>query len=443
MKLMSIHRIVVSFAKTMGRFLRSFGVLIVVLGAVAYSFYTLYPNKIAFENSFIRGLDIAGGVQFTYHINTKDVARSDVDARLDSLKVVIERRVNGLGVSEPQIFIASGGIGNNDTHKLVVELPGVTDVAKAVEHLGKTPHLQFKVYSDAKKDFVDTALDGTRVEHAQMQFLQGHVGSLTNTPVVALTFDSKGRDLFAKLTKDNIGKQLGIYLDGALISAPVIQEAIPGGTTQITGSFTITQAQQLAQDLSLGALPLQIALESTKTVDATLGNETLTLSVRTGLVSILAISIFMLVVYRGIGLLGVVALGIYTLMTLLLFKHIPVVLSASSLAAFIMSVGLAVDANVLIFERIREELQSGKIFKEAVEIGFNRAWTSIRDSHISAVLIAILLFWFGVSAVKGFAFTFILGVGINLISSFIISRIFLRALAKIIRGGGNALLIAK
>ncbi len=385
------------------------------------------------EKPLAVGLDLAGGASLLYTIDTSVIPPKGVVVdRVNGLKKVIERRVNSLGVSEASVYTvrSSALTGLPQHYRLGIDLPGVTDISEAIRQIGKTPFLEFKLYDEASRTYKDIPVTGGNVVGAEVQFLPGPGGALSNEPAVLLTFDSEGRKNFATVTRDNVGSVLGIFLDGVPISTPQIREAIPGGTTQISGAFDLQGAKDLAANLNDGALPLPIVLSETRTVNPTLGAETLSLSIKAGFIAILLIVLFLIFVYRAVGLLTAIALSAYLVIMIALFKVIPVVLTAAGLAGFIMSVGFAVDANVLIFERMREELRKGSSFTDAVERGFVRAWNSIRDANLSSIIIALLLFWFGTSIVKGFAFTFALGIIVSMLSAYWISRLLLRLLAR-------------
>lgn len=267
----------------------------------------------------------------------------------------------------------------------------------------------------------DTGLTGRDVSKSQLNFQQA-----TQEPIVLLNFNDAGKELFAKLTTENVGKPIAIFLDGELISSPVVQEAIKDGTAQISGNFTITEAKELVKNLNLGALPVPIELISQQTVGASLGAESVAKSLLAGIVGLIAAALFMLIYYRLPGLLSVFALAIYALLSLAIFEMIPVTLTLAGVAGFILSIGMAVDANVLIFERTKEELKDGHSLTSSVENGFARAWPSIRDSNISSIITCVILAWFGTSIVKGFAITLAIGIIISMFSAITVTRTFLR-----------------
>ncbi len=276
----------------------------------------------------------------------------------------------------------------------------------------------------APEEYVSTGLSGSQLKKARVEFDQN-----TGVPYVALTFNDEGKQLFAEVTKRNVGQPVAIYLDGAPISVPTVQEEITGGEAVISGDFGLQEAKQLAQRLNSGALPVPVTLVTQTNVDASLGQAAVQKSLLAGLLGLAMVAFFMLAYYRLPGLLSVAALGIYTALTLAVFKLWPVTLTLAGIAGFILSVGMAVDANVLIFERLREELRSGKPLGSAIEEGFKRAWTSIRDSNVSSLITAVILMFFGSSLVKGFAVTLGLGILVSMFTAITVTRTFLRLIA--------------
>lgn len=402
-----------------------------------------YPFKL--------GLDLSGGSHLVYEADTSEVNPEEVSELMDVLRVVIERRVNIFGVSEPIVQVESSSlVSSEEKERLVVELPGVTDVSQAVAEIGRTPLLEFKLIDEealteamvleslniegatstpnvnSKDPYIDTGLTGRYLQSAQLQFAgQGGSGGLSNEPIVAITWNEEGSALFEQITGDNIGKRLAIFLDGEEISSPRINERIGGGQAVISGSFTPEEARGLVQNLNFGALPVPIELVSTQTIGATLGSEVLEKGVLAGAVGFALVMVFMVLWYRLPGLVAVVALLTYVVVMLALFQLIPVVLTAAGLAGFILTIGMAVDANVLVFERMKEELRQGKSSREAATIGFQRAWSAIRDGNVTSLLSAIILFWFGTSMVKGFALVFGIGVVVSMLSALLVTRTLL------------------
>ncbi|HVU79983.1 MAG TPA: protein translocase subunit SecD, partial [Candidatus Paceibacterota bacterium] len=396
---------------------------------------------------FKLGLDLSGGTHLVYTADTSKVAAADVQDSLVALREVVERRVNAFGVGEPVVQTEQGGALGKGDYRLVVELPGITDVNAAVKMIGATPLLEFKLVKDGFGDnltiasttnpdvtvpnpeaFADTGLTGKYLSRATLEFNKGTGQVGLTQPVVRVDFNADGTKLFGDITSANVGKQLAIFLDGTIVSAPTIQEKIGDGTAIISGNFSADSAKELVRNLNLGALPVPIALESTQTIGATLGNEAVHAGILAGIIGFIALSLFMLFWYRIPGLVAVVSLSIYVVLMLVVFKLIPVVLTAAGIAGFILSVGLAVDANVLIAERIKEELARGKSLDHAIREGFARAWLAIRDSNIAHIIAGVILFWFGTSLIKGFALVFGLGVFISMLSAITISRTFLLAL---------------
>ena len=357
---------------------------------------------------------------------------------MDALRDVIERRINLFGVAEPTVQVQTSSLSGQKTHRLSIELPGVTDVTKAIEMIGATPFLEFRTLSknptssldengtlvvDTNGAFTPTELTGKYLERASLVFNQ-----TTGDPTISLQFNSEGAKLFETITSEHVGEPVAIYLDGEVLSAPMVQEAISGGQAQITGSFTAQEARELVGRLNSGALPVPIALSSTQTIGAVLGADAVHDGVKAAAIGFALIALFLIVWYRLSGLVAVLALILYVIITLALYRLIPVTLTAAGIAGFIISIGVAVDANILIFERAREERIRGKKHADAMAAGFSRAWFSIRDANIAAIIISVILFWFGTSLIKGFALTLGLGVIVSLLSAITITRLFLRAL---------------
>jgi preprotein translocase subunit SecD len=388
---------------------------------------------------FKLGLDLSGGTELQYQADTTKVPSADVQDSLNALQQVIERRVNAFGVSEPVVETQQGGALGTGQYRLIVELPGVTNVNAAIQQIGATPTLDFMLVKPGQETaaetanatdtavFIDTGLTGAYLTDASLQFGNGS-GALAAEPVIKVDFNSQGAQLFSNITTKNTGSELAIFLDGQLLSAPVIQTPITDGTAIISGNFTADSAKALATNLSLGALPIPITLVSTQTIGATLGEQATQAGLLAGIVGFCILAAFMILWYRLPGLVAVVSLLIYIALMLALFKLIPVVLTAAGIAGFILSVGLAVDANILIAERIKEELADGKEREQAIQEGFKRAWSAIRDSNIAHIIAAVILFWMGTSVIKGFALVFGLGVVVSLLSAITISRTFLLAL---------------
>ena len=420
-------------------------IALLILAAGAGVGWWVYSSQTSATRPFKLGLDLSGGTQLVYRAKLDAIQGSDVADSMASLRDTIERRVNLFGVSEPIVQTEkASALSGTSEQRLIVELPGVTDTQKAIDLIGKTPVLEFRMLigdtppveistSTINTLFAPAAITGKDLKSADLQFQQG-TGQL-GQPVVVLHFNSNGARIFADLTKNNVGRSFGMFLDGVAISVPVIREPIPDGTAVISGNFTAESAKELARNLNYGALPVPIELISTQTVAGTLGEKAVQDGILAGLWGVGAVMLFMLLWYRLPGLLAGVALTLYIIAILALFKLIPVTLTAAGIAAFILSVGMAVDANVLIFERMKEELRSGKSSKDAIHDGFARAWPSIRDSNISSMITAVILFWFGTSLIKGFALVFGLGVLVSMLTAISISRTFLMALGIDAKGG--------
>lgn len=448
-------------------FLRIFRVILII-GILGYLGFFVYTNATSDESKypFKLGLDLAGGSHLVYEADTSSVEASEVPELMSVLRAVIETRLNRLGTEENAVYVERSSIVSGDQReRLVIELPGVTDIAQAVAEIGKTPLLEFKLIDEErlkKQDellrlsqdktatntdpellaasiaavgdpYVSTGLTGRYLESSALEFTGGQTGQVANEPVVSISFNQEGADLFAKITKDNVDAKLAIFLDGQVISDPRINESIVGGKAIISGRFSPDDAKALAENLNFGALPIPITLASTQTIDATLGAGVLNQSFEAGVVGFAFISIFMILWYRVAGLVASIALGFYVAVTLSIFMFIPVTLTAAGLAGFVLSLGMAVDANVLIFERMKEEFRSGKGSRESAEEGFRRAWSAIKDSNVTGLLSAVILFWFGTSLIKGFALVLGLGILTSMLSAIIFTRTFLLALPDVKR----------
>ena len=418
--------------------IRYFSILILVVAALL-AFFVWHEQQTNGRFAFKLGLDLSGGSHLEYLADTSNTPAAQIDDSLAALQAVIERRVNAFGVGEPVVQIARGGVLGGGDYHLIVELPGVTDINKAIAMIGETPTLDFKLVKQGMENqlttasgtpnpaaFTETGLTGKYLTGAQLQFGNGS-GALSAAPVVQVSFNAQGSQIFSDLTGKNTGRELAIFLDGNLLSAPVMQEQISNGVAVISGNFTAAQAKDLATNLNLGALPVPIQLASTETIGATLGGQAVQAILLAALVGFLVLSLFMILWYRLPGIVAVVSLTIYMVLMLALFELIPVVLTAAGMAGFILSVGLAVDANILIAERMKEELADGKETHEAIRAGFSRAWLAIRDSNTAHIIAAVILFWMGTSVIKGFALVFGLGVIVSLLSAITISRTFMLA----------------
>ncbi len=409
-------------------------VIALVIGfLLAYFVWSTEANPLS-SYRFKLGLDLAGGTELVYKADMSETPAAERSDALAALQGVIERRVNLFGVAEPLVQTEQASALSGTTEdRLIVDLPGVTDINAAVAALGQTPTLEFRlatttlVGTTTEVAYAATGLTGRYLSSATLGFGNGATSGIT-APQVILNFNSDGAKLFEQITSQNVGRTLAIFLDGQPISTPVIKEAIPGGQATISGQFTAVEARDLVRNLNFGALPVPISLESSSAVGPTLGSIAISAGVKAGLIGFAIVALFMIAWYRLPGIIAVLALTEYVAFMLAVIKVIPVTLTASGIAGLIISVGMAVDANVLIFERTKEELRKGESPREAVHIGFNRAWTAIRDGHLTMIISGVILFWLGTSIVQGFALVFVLGVLASFISAVSLSRVFLLAI---------------
>lgn len=389
--------------------------------------------------SFRKGLDLEGGTSITLRANMKDIPEGSRENALESAKDVIERRVNFFGVSEAVVQTAKV---SND-YRVIVEIPGVTDVNQAVSLIGQTAKLTFweagasesaKIASNAAlpvgldlylQNPKKTNLSGEDLKQALVSFDQN-----TGQPVVQIQFTEAGTKKFADITKRNVGKPVAMVLDENIISAPLVNEAITQGDAVISGIFNTEQAKQLSVQLNAGALPVELSILEQRAIGATLGDESLEKSFIAGLIGFLIIVVFMIALYGRLGVVASIALAIYTLLVLTIFRLIPVTLTLAGIAGVILSIGIAVDANILIFERMKEEIRQGKTRDSALRLGFTHAWDSIRDSNIASIITSLVLYLNGTSVVKGFALTLFIGVIVSLFSAITVTRTILRYLYK-------------
>ncbi|NEO16210.1 MAG: protein translocase subunit SecD [Moorea sp. SIO4G2] len=433
---------------------RSLLALIIVLVITAIILLVQFPIRL--------GLDLQGGAQLTIQINTTEEITEITAEQLDAVKTVIEGRVNALGVSESVVQT----VGKD---QLLVQLPGVNDPQQAERVLGGTAQLDFlkqNIGTDAQlrveqqvlqelqlnqevlrnsgdgdaiaenqaainrsnqailELFESTGLTGKNLQDARPQPLQ--TGGAWE---VAIRFDSEGAQKFAELTKNiaGTGRSIGIFLDNLLISAPSVaaqyaENGISGGAAVITGNFDAESAYEFAAQLRGGSLPLPVEIVENRTVGATLGRDSIQRSIYAAVVGLILVLIFMVVYYRLPGIIANIALSIYALLTIAAFAFLGVTLTLPGIAGFILSIGMAVDANVLIFERTREELRAGKTLYRSVESGFYRAFSSILDATVTTLIACAVLFWLGSGLVKGFAVTLGIGVGISMFTAVTCSR---------------------
>ncbi len=395
---------------------------------------------------FRMGLDLEGGTSITLKADMKDVAEVDREKALDSAKAVIERRINPKGTLEPLVQTSK----TNKDYRIIVEIPGITDVNQAVQLVGRTAKLTFwEQNPDVLKLATGSAmlatssgvplgveqllgpspvrsnLTGSDLKQASVTF-----NSNSGKPEVQLLFTSDGSKKFGDITKRNVGKIVAIALDQQLIEAPRVNQPIYGGSAVITGEFTTEQAKVLQNLLNGGALPVPLSVLEQRAVGATLGQVSLEKSLIAGIVGFFVIVLFMIFLYGRLGIIASLAFILYTLIVLTLFRLIPVTLTLSGIAGFILSIGIAVDANILIFERMKEELRRGRSHESAVELGFSRAWLAIRDSNVASLITSAVLLYFGTGIVKGFAFTLALGILSSMFSAIFVTRTLLQVFYK-------------
>ncbi len=404
------------------------------------------------EVDFQLGLDLQGGAHLLYQADLTGVPDAEVGDRMRALRDLIERRVDNFGIGEPVVQVKGD--------RLIVELPGIDDQEEAINQIGETPFLEFKIESSVEKleqisekrneigeyleksfaeiNLVEDFEKLQEVENWELAFEEGfdsfgltgrflvnaqvNIHQMTGQPLVSLSFDNEGAKILQEITKENIGKAIATYLDNEIIQIATIQEEVPGGQAQISGNLTLEESRNLVRDLKIGALPVPIHLISQQSVGPALGQESLSRSITAGIFGLLAVMVFMIVYYKMFGVLASVSLLIYVVLVLFFFKLISVTLTLSGIAGFILSVGMAIDANILIFSRIREELKDQKSFEKAVAEGFLRAWPSIRDGNLTTILVAFILFFVSTSFVQGFATVLIFGILISIFTAMVITK---------------------
>lgn len=365
--------------------------LIAVIAIIAVFGYYIQPLSMSIK----QGLDLQGGTHVVMEAVDTPEAKVDDDA-VQRVVHIIERRVNELGLTEPIIQ-------RQGSRRIIVELPGVKEPEKAIEMLGKTALMEFQ--DEAGK----TVLTGRDLKDARAQIDQ------SKQNLVAIEFTGEGGKKFAELTSKNVGKRIAILLDKQMLTNPVVQEAITGGKAVITGQRSIEEAERLAILLRSGSLPVKVDIIETRTVGPSLGQDSKEKSQVAFAIGTAAIVFFMLLYYRLSGFIANVALLLYALLMLVTLKALNATLTLPGIAGFILSMGMAVDANVLIFERFKEEFRSGKTMRAAMSSGFTRAFATILDGNLTTMFAAIVLFFLGPGPIKGFAVTLILG---NILSMF-------------------------
>jgi preprotein translocase subunit SecD len=376
------------------------------------------------------GLDLQGGSHLVYQADMSKVPKNERSDRLDGAVDVIDRRVNALGVSEPLVQ-ANQSAGQ---YRVIVELPGVTDVEQASKIIGATVRMEFREQDPKAKPNPADPLSGYQQESnlTGADFKRASVGfnQQTGEPEINITFNAAGTKKFATMTRRSVGKPIAIVLDGSIISAPRVSQEISDGNAVITGAFTVKEAKDLALQLNAGALPVPVKQVEQRTVGPTLGQDSVQKSLAAGLIGLALVAAFMIFYYRLPGALAVLALLLYSGIMIALFKLIPVTLTLAGIGGFILSIGIAVDANILIFERMREELRDGRSLPTALEVGFSRAFTSIRDSNMASLLMSAVLYAFGSGTIRGFAIVLALGVAVSLFSAITVTRTLMRLVAR-------------
>ncbi|OGJ16037.1 MAG: protein-export membrane protein SecD [Candidatus Pacebacteria bacterium RIFCSPHIGHO2_01_FULL_46_16] len=413
----------------------------VVLGSPRLN-TTLFGKPVSITFSFKQGLDIQGGMQVVLEADMSNIAVIDRQAALESVREVLLRRVDLYGISEPVVQTAIAG----ESYRVVIELPGVTNETEALALVGKTAELSFQLLEEkpieispdastaAEIDFSqfmslkETGLSGSQLKRATVQFDQN-----TGEPQVGIQFDEAGSRLFADVTREHTGERLAIILDGTIVMAPNLSEPILGGQAQISGGFTLDQAKQLSIQLNAGALPVPITVLEQRTIGASLGSESVRASLQAGLLGILLVMLFMILYYGWSGVLASMALSIYALLTIALYKIFGVTITVPGLAGLLLSIGMAVDANILIFERMKEEQRMGRPFLLAMELGFGRAWDSIKDANLATIMTAVILvnplnlpFLNSSGLVRGFGITLLIGVVLGLFTGVFVTRTLVR-----------------
>lgn len=358
----------------------------------------------SFDKAITKGLDLQGGVSVLMEITDENLSSEDLEKNLEKTKQLLDLRVNKLGVAETTVT-AEGD------RRIRIDIPGQFDSKEIVDSLQKTGNLTFK---DSEGNEV---LNGKDVEEASVM-----TDNTTGKPVVTLKLNEEGKQKFAEATEKNLNKTISIYMDEDLISSPVVESVISGGEAIITGSKTIDEAKNLAGLINSGALPVTLKVASIESVGAQLGAEAMPNAMKAGAVGILLIFLFMIFNYRMLGVIASITLTLYTMLVLIVFVEANVTLTLPGIAGFLLTIGMAVDANVLIFERIKEEMAKGVSAKSAVKAGFHNALSSIVDSNVTTVIAALVLYFMGTGPVKGFAVTLMIGIALSMFTAIFITR---------------------
>lgn len=384
------------------------------------------------------GLDLKGGAHLVYQLNTQKIDEKDRDAAIEGVLEAMEQRVNLFGLTEP--VIQQTKLGDQDA--VIVELPGVQDVAVAKELIGQTAKLEFRQpRSDQNKattkpndplsdQFEPSDLTGADLKRADVIFAQGNSQAIAGSPQVQIKFNQEGTKKFRRLTQKYLGQPIAIYLDGVPISIPTVQAEITDGQAVITGNFTVDTAKRLAIQLNAGALPVDVKLIEERTIGPTLGQEAVQKSLIAGLIGLILVAVFMIAYYRLIGLLAAIALTLYILFNIAIFEWLAITLTLAGIAGFILSIGFAVDANILVFERFREERFTNKPVNLAIEESFRRAMSSVGGSNISSLITAVILYFTTSGLVKNFAVTLAIGIIVSLFTTIVVTRTLMRLALK-------------
>ena len=432
---------------------RDIRLLVMIVVVAVFAAWVAYPDNpgihlqigdtsIDREITTRLGLDLRGGMQVLLEADLPASQTISADA-MAAARGIVANRVNGLGVTEPVVQAVG-------SRRVLVELPGIEDPEAAVATLKETGLMEWvdsgsqylepgtviktdfgisaeasDAVTETEELILHTVLTGKHLEGAIVDF------DRNGLPVIAFELDNEGAGIFAEHTANNVDRFLAIALDKTIISCPRIQSVIPDGRGQITGQFSAAEAKAMVLQLRYGSLPIPLKIVETRAVGPTLGQASVEKSIRAGAIGLVIVLLFMLIYYRLPGALADLALVIYALLTMALYKLIPVTLTLPGIAGFLLSVGMAVDANILIFERMREELRQGRPLQRAIAVGFRRAWTSILDSNISTWITCLILWLFGnsfgASVVKGFAVTLALGVLISMFTAVTVTRTFIHA----------------
>lgn len=384
--------------------------LVIVLVVLVAALWYCFTKPVKF------GLDLKGGAYVVLEAKADENQKIDKNA-MDRLIEVLDRRINGIGVAESSVQKA----GDN---RVIVELPGLNDTEEAIKLIGKTALLEFKLMNE-DGTLGETLLTGNSLKKADVSY--DNLGR----PQIQFELTKEGAQIFAKITRENIGRQLAITLDGQVQTAPKINSEIPSGSGVITGNYTVDEAKATATLLNAGALPVKAEIVETRTVGATLGDESIAQSKVAGIVAVVMIWLFMLIFYRVPGIIADIAIVFFGIITLALLNFLDATLTLPGIAGFILSLGMAVDANVIIFERIKEELRYGNSVINAIKSGFNKGFIAIFDSNLTTLIITAILFMFGTGPIKGFAVTLAIGTLASMFTAITLTKVLLQATAKL------------